>query len=648
VKTIAINVVNKFQVKNDAATGIVLKRQKINEEPIVIALGEIWVHNENSIIEGRNKIWDLALGSGCSSVEATRLATAISEFCRTSLKAGQKSRIKVGFDLVNERFGLALVFLGVKKEISLKNFEPIFDKITLTHNKDGAEYAIETLKFLPDPGFKPSREFIEVERDRIAQRSRDELMEDLKGSMLAAETANHAKSLFLANMSHEIRTPMNVILGYAQILQRNDDLNMEAKKQLQAMMTSGHHLLSLINGILDLSKIESGKMDLDFVDFDLSKLMSDIESIITDQILKKGLGFDLNIFTDSPILVHGDEKKLRQSLINLVGNAVKFVDQGRVSLDLLSPKPNSYLFRVRDTGCGISEQDRGDIFTTFSQAPAGRKKGGSGLGLAITQRQVELMGGELQVESEVDKGSTFFFTLFMEPAHSTPVRAHEDMRVISIKGEHKINALVVSNNLNDQDILRQLLVPIGMQINFFMPGKERQDELDFQALDIVLIDEDIESDNGIEVIREFRRYPGASELPIVFLSASVLARNVEEAFKAGCNQFVGKPFDVEELLSKIGTLLCLEYNYVSTEKAVSKFEDVQLKNLQLPNDWVAKMRHYAEAGNIDDLEVELDQLIPNNEDCVKLKSILADYAYEADTELIFSALGKIELSLNGK
>lgn len=261
--------------------------------------------------------------------------------------------------------------------------------------------------------------------DRMAARTTN-LIDDLEGEigerkiaqeamLLAkheAERANRAKSLFLANMSHEIRTPMNAILGYAQILDHDPDLNEKHKRTVSIITRSGNHLLDLINEILDISKIEAGRMEINESDFDLPAMIGDLANMFALRCSEKNIEwrvFCLNGMTRWQ--VRGDQGKLRQILINLLGNAVKFTDRGRVSLRVDVTGENRIRFAVDDTGPGISDSQKQLVFESFYQAEEGHKKGGTGLGLAIARRQVELMGGELLIESRLGGGCKFYFTL---------------------------------------------------------------------------------------------------------------------------------------------------------------------------------------------------------------------------------------------
>ena len=229
------------------------------------------------------------------------------------------------------------------------------------------------------------------------------------------EAANQAKSAFLANMSHEIRTPLNAILGYAQILETDPQLSTHQHQAVQTIGTSGNHLLAVINDVLDLSKIEAGQEELHRSDFDLVGLAQALSAMFSLRCEQKDIAWKTAI-PPSPIYVHGDEGKLRQVLINLLGNAVKFTDSGSVTLEIQLSDSNRYTFSVTDTGPGIPPERQADIFDPFQQDAAGHQKGGTGLGLAIAYRHIQLMGGELALSSTPGAGTRFFFTIPIPPA----------------------------------------------------------------------------------------------------------------------------------------------------------------------------------------------------------------------------------------
>ncbi|HAV64783.1 MAG TPA: hypothetical protein DCY13_20745, partial [Verrucomicrobiales bacterium] len=395
--------------------------------------------------------------------------------------------------------------------------------------------------------------------------------EQLEAAKAAAESANKAKSLFLANMSHEIRTPMNAILGYSQILKRDHELPGRHRQSVETIEKSGDHLLAMINDILDLSKIEAGRMELQASDFDLNELISGISAMFHVRCTEKELKLNLVGFDDRPVPVHGDEGKLRQILINLLGNAVKFTDSGEITLKVRPSHPAAtrhaddsssglqsgehpgtsastggtlYRFDVIDTGPGISAADQAEIFQPFQQSQAGFKQGGTGLGLAITRRQVELMGGEVKLESTEGKGSRFHFEIPLPPAKGQVIRdTQQDTREVRrLAASHHVNVLVVDDNQQNRDVLSQLLRSIGCDVRQATSAFDAFDRVEEAAPDLIFMDIRMPGMNGAEATRRIIADYGPDRIKIVAITASVLEHEKAGHMAAGFHGFLSKPF----------------------------------------------------------------------------------------------------------
>ncbi|HEX7652689.1 MAG TPA: ATP-binding protein, partial [Verrucomicrobiae bacterium] len=363
----------------------------------------------------------------------------------------------------------------------------------------------------------------------------------------AIAAANQAKSDFLASMSHEIRTPLNAILGYTQILQREQDLTPEQKDHVAGISASGQHLLGLINEILDLAKIEAGKMELTASDFDLAMLAEGLASTFRPLCAQKRINFRLDR-PNGNVRVRGDEGKLRQVLINLVGNAVKFTQAGEVALKIIPQGESAWTFEIYDTGLGIPEEEQKDIFRPFHQGAGARSHGGTGLGLAIAQKQVKLMGGNLELKSERGVGSCFYFTVpLFSPAAAAPPRTKT---VKQLWPGQTVSALVVDDHAANREILGRMLTTVGCRVAFAADGQAALDQVNTLHPDIVFLDLLLPDLGGVEIAREISQL----KLPtrIIAHTASLLTLHREGAMAAGCHGFISKPFEPEEIYA------CLE------------------------------------------------------------------------------------------
>lgn len=382
-----------------------------------------------------------------------------------------------------------------------------------------------------------------------------------------AEAANRAKSVFLATMSHELRTPLNAILGFSDLMRGDPGVSAEQRENLDIINRSGKHLLSLINDVLDMAKIEAGQVALAVRPFDIDGLVRDVADMLRVRAEERGLQLRLEELPGFPRFIKGDEEKLRQVIVNLVGNAIKYTRQGVITLRLgLRPDGNGprIVIEVEDSGVGIDQADQARIFEPFVQVGKPATQKGTGLGLAIVREFVDLMGGSIGVESEPGKGSLFRVELPAEIAEESDVMAPEIAKgkVIGLApGQPEWRVLIVEDQTENQLLLRRLLEDAGFRVMLAENGAAAVDLFSSFRPHFIWMDRRMPVMDGLEATRRIRALDGGKEVKIVAVSASVFNEQRAETLAQGMDDFVRKPYRPAEIFECLERHLGVRYEY---------------------------------------------------------------------------------------
>jgi signal transduction histidine kinase len=402
-------------------------------------------------------------------------------------------------------------------------------------------------------------------KQEISKREKIEI--ELIKSKELAESANHAKSAFLANMSHELRTPLNGILGYAQILKREESI--KNQQGIDIIQRSGEHLLTLINDILDLSKIEAGKLDITPHQFNLSNFLTDIAFLFKMRATQKGIEFLYENFSDLPNLVYADEKRLRQILLNLLSNAIKFTQQGQVKL-IVKYQAAKIHFEIEDSGEGIAEDELETIFLPFQQVgKQSEQTEGTGLGLAITKTLIEMMSGKLEVKSKLGFGSKFWFSIPLKTCkqQDSSIITNDEVKKPKITGfktkdpNTELKILVVDDRWDNRVILTKILIMLGFKILEATNGEEALIKANQFNPDAIIMDMKMPIMDGLESTKRLRQQTKFHNTVIIMMSANVFENQQQAALDAGCNAFIEKPINIDYFLSLLKKLCSLEWIY---------------------------------------------------------------------------------------
>ena len=417
---------------------------------------------------------------------------------------------------------------------------------------------------------------------------------DLLRARDAAEAANRAKSVFLANMSHELRTPMNAILGFSRLLRRDKGITEEQRETLDIINRSGEHLLTLINDVLDMAKIESGRLRLEVSAFDLGEVLRDVTDMMHVRAEENGLELSLDQSSELPRYIRSDEAKLRQVLINLISNAVKFTERGGVTVRVwvVGGDQNHLLMEVEDSGPGIGPEDQKRLFDPFVQLTESASQRGTGLGLTITRQFVQMMDGSITLESTLGKGSLFRVVLPVEPADATDVVVSADKMPGQIAGlaagQPRYRILIAEDQQENQLLLSRLMTNLGLDVRIADNGEQCLVIFQEWPPDLVWMDWRMPVMDGIEATKRIRLLPGGQRVKIVAVTASAFKDQQQELLGAGMDDFVRKPYRVEEIYECLSRQLGLKYVYRSETAAAQVAPARPIRVLIVDDDHVSR------------------------------------------------------------
>lgn len=462
-----------------------------------------------------------------------------------------------------------------------------------------------------------------------------------------------AKNRFLANITHELRTPLNTIIGFSQILSRDTDLTSQQTEYVSLIMQSGEHLLNLIEDILQFSKIESGNISLNHDEFDLYELLEGLDSIYYAQASEKGIEFDLQIADNTPRYLYGDKNKIRQILMNLLSNSMKFTETGKICLviNCLSKDEVSAVctleMRVSDTGIGIKEAEIARLFEPYQQTTSGEQSNtGSGLGLVITRELVHLMNGQINVQSEWQKGTTFCLTIQAETRDKNIAKHSNSGKAISISPRQTTKRiLVVDDKPKNRSLLQDLLTSVGFEVATAENGHQALAKCEAWQPHLIFMDMRMPEMNGYETTQAIRKTPFGQSVIIIALTANTFKHEINAISQAECDDLIFKPFRAVELFRKLSEHLKIDFIYDEGEAVPEHSEpSTNSHNIDcLPDDLQTRLYRAATSYSFDQVQSVISDFPSEHQ---RLSNILQKKISEFDFVGILNFCNKKESSIS--